>query len=359
MNLFHKMTQQSNQPHTRWEAIDAIRGIAALFVVLFHYTLRKPQAQLGFYLGVSCVDIFFLLSGFVIFFSLDRVQNWKEFLWKRFTRLYPAYWICMLITGSVLYYYFDSKSPSPFLWRFLTNMTMFQSWFNQKDLDGPYWTLIIELQFYILMALFLSLNYLKKFIDLGIFIVLGCFIYGLDNSHIYFSNFYNFLGKYIPLINHFPVTFAGVLFYFLSKDFKNTKIYIYLIITFLVQLTLFNDGGRAHMYMPFEQYILTLSCYYILMALLIVHKINFIALKPLLFLGKISYPLYLLHQYLGLWVMIPILTKTYHIHFWWACAISIFVIIIISYLINKFIEIPINQRLNKWYTQKFRQKSNN
>lgn len=58
-------TIQSN----RYTELDALRGIAALMVVFFHFTMDRPQGQMGFKLGVTGVDLFFIISGFVIFMS--------------------------------------------------------------------------------------------------------------------------------------------------------------------------------------------------------------------------------------------------------------------------------------------------
>ena len=48
---------------TRYKELDALRGIAALVVVLFHLTMEREQAKLGFELGVTGVDLFFIISG--------------------------------------------------------------------------------------------------------------------------------------------------------------------------------------------------------------------------------------------------------------------------------------------------------
>ncbi len=326
----------------RFEALDALRGIAALAVLMFHFTLRRPQAALGFYWGVTCVDIFFLMSGFVIFFSLDRIKYWQEFVWKRFVRLYPTYWFCMLLTGSLLFYFYDSKSPSyiPFFTRFLANMTMFQTWFGQKDLDGPYWTMIVELQFYAIMLLLYRLKQLKNFELIGLGILIFCSLYGLDNWHAHLPSLFGFLSTHFPILNHFPVFYAGVLFYLGMKEgFSNQRVLL-LLASFTVQLILFDDGGRSHSYISFGKYIIAMSLYYGLFTLFVKQGLNFIAQKPFLFLGKISYPMYLIHQFLGLWVLIPIFMKWYHFSYWSACGTTLLIIVTIAFLIHKYIEVP-------------------
>lgn len=89
----------------RLQALDALRGIAALGVVLFHYLPYyhelyghdfTPPEILEF--GRYGVHLFFMLSGFVIFMTLQRTENAGMFALARAFRLLPALWIGILIT---------------------------------------------------------------------------------------------------------------------------------------------------------------------------------------------------------------------------------------------------------------------
>ncbi len=69
--------------------LDSLRGLAALAVVCFHFS--EVTALFPFFLPFStAVDLFFMISGFVIFLSIDKTATWKEFVFKRFQRLYPT-----------------------------------------------------------------------------------------------------------------------------------------------------------------------------------------------------------------------------------------------------------------------------
>ena len=82
----------------RLSQLDAIRGVAALMVVLYHYTMQY-QKFLGVDYGVSFafpwgwlgVHFFFMMSGFVIFMTLCRTATGADFLVSRFSRLFPTY----------------------------------------------------------------------------------------------------------------------------------------------------------------------------------------------------------------------------------------------------------------------------
>ena len=78
--------------------LDAFRGIAAMAVVLYHYSTRYNEifdvtSFLNFSFGWMGVPLFFILSGFVITLSVNRCKSPFEFLYRRFIRLYPTYWI--------------------------------------------------------------------------------------------------------------------------------------------------------------------------------------------------------------------------------------------------------------------------
>ena len=78
----------------RLESLDAIRGLAALSVLLYHFTThyyeiypQKDQPTFDFHLGQYGVQAFFIVSGFVIFMSLTRINKPLEFMVHRFIRL--------------------------------------------------------------------------------------------------------------------------------------------------------------------------------------------------------------------------------------------------------------------------------
>lgn len=96
----------------RVESLDALRGIAALAVVFSHCSLAVPGFRQSidatyllrpFVAGGSAVYIFFILSGFVLFLSLDgrRQNNYTVFLVKRIMRIYPPLIIAILLSAAL------------------------------------------------------------------------------------------------------------------------------------------------------------------------------------------------------------------------------------------------------------------
>ncbi len=138
----------------RLAQLDALRGLAALLVVGFHYTTRYQDLYghtsaplLSLPWGHYGVNLFFMISGFVIFMTLERTRRPMDFVVSRFSRLYPAYWGALLLTFALTHLLgLPGKEVGwPTL---LANVTMLQELAGVAHVDGVYWTLTVELLFY-------------------------------------------------------------------------------------------------------------------------------------------------------------------------------------------------------------------
>jgi peptidoglycan/LPS O-acetylase OafA/YrhL len=147
--------------------INALRGIAAFLVALLHFFINT-QSYYGqstwsrglepfflgtFDIGKFSIGLFFLVSGFLIPFSLERSKSIYTFAIHRVFRLYPAYWLSILLFLGLNSWLAYEVKPS--MATVLANLTMLQGYLRHPDLIGAFWTLQIELTFYILcMILF-------------------------------------------------------------------------------------------------------------------------------------------------------------------------------------------------------------
>ena len=163
-------------PAQRFGSIDAQRGLAALLVIWLHATevfVQLPTSSAGVLLhelsaaidtGRIGVVLFFAISGFVIPSSLRAVGHQttpdalRVFFIRRVFRLYPAYWISVLGAALLGLYLMTPFS----LQTVLLNLTMVQSMFGAPDVLGLYWTLRIELIFYVACALLFTLRALHQ-----------------------------------------------------------------------------------------------------------------------------------------------------------------------------------------------------
>lgn len=137
----------------RFRELDGLRGLAALGVVVFHYLWQSANLypQIGSPIGPAYVagqgvDLFFVISGFVIMMTLER-STLRGFLASRVSRLYPVYWAAVVLTFAVVTIV---RLPGHVLSvrDGLVNLTMLQSYVGVPHVDGAYWTLAVELAFY-------------------------------------------------------------------------------------------------------------------------------------------------------------------------------------------------------------------
>ncbi|GAA2726600.1 acyltransferase family protein [Cellulomonas aerilata] len=142
----------------RVAALDGMRGIAALAVVGYHYLMHGPTMypELGVpvhaaLVGREGVRLFFIISGFVIALSL-RGSTVSRFAVSRFIRLYPVYWLGLCGTFLVVAL-FGPPSMGVSWFDALANITMVQGFLGIPHVEGAYWTLGVELLFYITCAI--------------------------------------------------------------------------------------------------------------------------------------------------------------------------------------------------------------
>ncbi|MDO9337906.1 MAG: acyltransferase [Caulobacter sp.] len=138
--------------------LDYTRFVAAVAVMLFHYLANGPRhgktgetadfgligalAEYG-YLGV---DVFFVVSGFVILFSAIG-RSADEFAVSRVVRLWATFALCMTLTA-IAKTLWGLPGDQISALRYLANLTMVPEWLGQKPVDGVYWTLAVEIVFY-------------------------------------------------------------------------------------------------------------------------------------------------------------------------------------------------------------------
>lgn len=147
----------------RLNNIDGLRAIAALSVLVQHMfgdmlrhsgvesTVLYPYVSTwvhNFDLGRFGVVLFFLISGFVVPFSIKGQRPLRHFAISRLFRLYPALWLA--IAGLSVFYWYQGNAPT--VSTILANMTMAPALFGKTWLSEIYWTLFVELVFYFLVA---------------------------------------------------------------------------------------------------------------------------------------------------------------------------------------------------------------
>lgn len=284
--------------------LDSARGIAALMVFFSHFIARCFQDKMNvhyfFFIfnGNDAVSFFFVLSGFVLSYKyivLNKALDIKQFYVSRVFRLFPAYFITILST--VIFLYRKELNLHTAADIFLRNK--YQFWEEallfrfHNNLYYPGWTLTIELLFSFLIPFYIALALKdKKYIQYLIVVIL------IIGNKLVFS--YIFLFGIIASTNYPYIT---------GSSFKESKWYKYrhpiLIIAFIVfsirQIDSISPLGDTFKYiqdylgLDFFSYT-GVSCFVFLVGILHSKKAQrFLENKVLLFLGKISYSIYLVH----------------------------------------------------------------
>ena len=329
----------------RIKELDSLRGIAAIMVVFFHFTYNKPEAQYGFKIGTTGVDLFFIISGFVIFMSLNNISSSRDFIINRISRLYPTYWASVTFTFLIL---LVCSKFTGFLIQFpiyLKNMTMFQYYLKAPNLDEVYWTMIVEMLFYLGVLIIFQLKLLRYFKLIGLILTLIAFM-----MKYYFSKqgIVVILVGLIPLIEYVPLFFAGTIFYKIYSKNGNSYInYGLILICFICQNLLFKNSGRARYYITQFDYLLILLIYYSLFIAFINNYLSFLVSKVTIFLGKISFALYLTHNIVSTAILLPFFLSNFKINFWLACLITLTLNLLVAAFITYKIEIPYSKLLKE------------
>ncbi len=221
--------------------------------------------------------------------TLERSKNTLDFVISRISRLYPAYWIAIFITISFLQFL-----PTPTIGNYSTkeiliNMTMLQGFVKIRNVDQVYWTLKLELIFYVIMYVIFISKKLNKIVP----ICVGWLLLSLCSIYITLP-----LKKFIDvllIVEFAPLFIAGILFYKVKQE-KNTSTLIRLLIlsTFIVETIWMVKLKDADIIS-----VSVLGVIYLIFFVFSTNSLRFLNNKILLFFGSISYSLYLVHNVVG------------------------------------------------------------
>lgn len=340
--------------HSRYYTLDHWRGMAALWVMLFHgfgttyhETLHpiaealKAIAQPGW----LAVHLFFVISGYCITATLWNLRLKRETTWtflkNRFWRLYPTYWLAFLLTFvlNVISSPFNRSDINHFMpasWQWwVGNAFLVQPYLGVSHYVVVYWSLVIEVGFYLIAAvLFAISNHFGMKTAAFISLILGGLSLGLNGTVLEMSP----LGVWSEFL-------CGVLVYSaLSARSQGCirwhRFSLALIIFFgLVSLWMNFLGGHSHLWFSAMFSLVLYSLYHLDVKLSKIRAFSWIK-----FIGLMSYSLYLLHVPLQGRVLnvgtrfIP----TNSLHFLILQVIGWIVAIAISYLFYCLAEKPLN-----------------
>jgi peptidoglycan/LPS O-acetylase OafA/YrhL len=333
----------------RIATLDLLRLAAALAVVAFHYLFRGavgeqilansyPEAAPYAIYGYLGVNLFFLISGFVIAWSAED-RSWQEFSIARFSRIYPGFIICMSITFAVLYAS-DDVLLKVTLPQYGANLLVFSPALQQPFMDGAYWSIILELIFYGWVTLALMTGTYRRWkLELAAIwlciAVINEFIIGSGALRLLF------ITEYAPLF------IAGMMIHHIMTQGWSRRVIVLVVASFVLSCALMRIGQSWMQ----ENYGLSIPFANLIIANAFIHGllVGGVVLRPYLrtssmtlLLGGLTYPLYLLHQNIG-YVTINALTP--FAGRWGAVAAVALAALVLSWAVWQFGEKPARKAL--------------
>lgn len=272
-------------PEARLPLLDPLRGLAAFLVAWFHFTKNNPGLSEGSLLRASGgrawlgVEIFFVISGFVIPLALSRssyrLKDFGRFMARRVIRLDPPYLVAIAVT--IVLGYLSAASPGyrgvPYhitLLQLLLHVGFVNVFFGYPWINAAFWTLAIEFQYYLLMGLvYPLLTSTSAVLRYAVMIAFATMAFVIPNDQFVFRYAFLFL--------------FGILTFQRLRGLVSDREYVVAITVVFIGAVVTLGPGHAIVGVLTATLIATVNR----------------TVPVLRFLGLISYPLYLLHNIVG------------------------------------------------------------
>ncbi|MFI8388424.1 acyltransferase family protein [Streptomyces sp. NPDC085540] len=294
-------------PGGRLAALDGVRVLAALSVLFYHYFALEsawgkapaeifPTAHPFAVYGWVGVEIFFLVSGFVICMSAWG-RTVGDFAVSRVSRLFPAYWAAVAFTTLVLYAWPEVRQVKAFS-HVLVNLSMLQGGLGVPNIDDAYWTLFVELKFYVLFAIVVmrGVTYRNCVLFCAAWTLAGVVAPTADNGVL----------SFFAASSSSPYFIAGIGFYLMRRFRPNAVLWAVVGVQFLlaqhyVHTRMISNLGRAAAERtPAWPVHLIIALGFALMAAIALGALDGVQWRWLPHAGALTYPLYLIHMMAGL-----------------------------------------------------------
>lgn len=330
----------------RFREVDVLRGLASLAVLFSHYfpywdryaepiPVLVPNA-----VGYYAVGLFFVISGFVIFMTLERCRTVADFAVLRFSRLFPVYWVSLIVVMAIGVLAFGR---SFWLGGFVTNATMLQQFLGYPHLDNVYWSLSVELTFYVLVAALFALGLHKRVHEaLLVWLVLAALwviVFRTPGSVTSWAVVATDRRDMIALLSAFdycPYFAIGIAFYESRSAGWKGKTTAVVGAALAVQFLLAGWEG-----------LIIAAAFTLLFWFAIAGWLRFAVNGVTLWLGAISYSLYLTHRNLGYYA----LTWMYEhgVEAFTAIALVVVGALALATILAKGVEQPASSAIRAWY----------
>ena len=331
--------------------MDFVRFLAALAVVLYHYTARDtgqwtestremfPQFSLLSSYGYLGVQLFFVVSGFVILMSTEG-RTVSSFIAARIARIFPAYWLAVLSTACLQNWIAPELGKSVSFPQFLVNLTMLQVPTKVSYVDDVYWTLWVELLFYVVMACLMALGITYR----------TCTVFLVAWPVLMFLVTQSGNARLIDLTGakYFSFFAVGMCLYLIHKHGSKIELWLLLVLNAAIGVrntivfSVPSDPSPDGRFVTVDGVLLVVAAILILMMVLTLSPLKHWGYAWMIRAGALTYPLYLTHHYWGMWIigrLEPTVGK------WATLAIAVAVALMLAYVIERWVERPVRPRL--------------
>lgn len=294
------------QMNKNWISIHYLRGIAATLVVIHHipiYLLNHGvNLDWSFHLGSVGVDIFFIISGFVMYLSIMGICNKKDaiyFFIRRIVRIVPLYWSVTLVTFTLTYFLPSFFSANGYSASELVKSMFFIPYANESNDMRPIvsqgWTLNFEMFFYAVLTFALILNINRAKTIAVLFLTISCLI----NATLPLSSKYQLFS---PIVGEFCLGLLTANLLLNNKLSISYKFNLFFIIFLLIGFFGITESMVSNI--SFERlatcgvlsFLLVFSFLIVEKRMLFDNK-KFFYSKSLIMLGDASYSIYLTHGF--------------------------------------------------------------
>ena len=289
--------------------LDAFRGLAILLVLGYHAFARWPEllpygrqyASVPlFKFGWLGVPLFFLISGFVILMTLEACDGVRDFLYRRWLRLFPAMLLCSALIFATAGYFVERPSGAPTWVGLLPGLLFVEPGWLEKllgmpvvPLEGVFWSLYVEFKFYVIGA------FLYFWVSKARFVHILAALYLVYMAARVVARFtpgqvgeWPYIACHTLSLDYFGWFGAGAAYYLFTKqrDFRYVGV--------AIVLSLFSSVTTVSMVALTIPGILAAVFVAGLFAVAIVSERfqRLVDSRVLGFFGAISYPLYLIHE---------------------------------------------------------------
>ncbi|MCM2577912.1 acyltransferase family protein [Streptomyces meridianus] len=350
----------SSRP-VRLGALDLLRLLAALMVAFYHYggrdgeigeawgsspTEQFPTLSQAFAYGNLGVQIFFVISGFVICMS-----GWGRpigsFFASRVSRLFPAYWVAVALVTAVFalpWVAYEAVSPSDAL----LNLSMLQQPLGVDRVLGVDWTLWAELRFYVLFALFVVMPGAGRHR-----VVLFCVLWTVAAVVAEAAD--------MPLLDvtlmpeYAPYFIGGVGLYLLHRDRRDVTAWGIVAVSWLIGQHYAVDrlwhppNPDFFSYRPSLWIVAVFTAGFVAVGAIALGWLRGPNGRWVTVAGALTYPFYLVHEHLG-WVTVHVLHRTLGLPSYATLPLTVASMLLLAYALYRLVEQPLAPRIRRALT---------